>query len=291
MHPAATASRDGSYTRAATTAVAASVIVRAMNKADTIERSLTRLLDQTVEHELIVIDSGSTDGTVDIARRYADHLVQIPREEFSYGRALNLGARLASAPVHFAVSAHCLIERRDWIERALAHYERPEVAATAGARYLPDGRPLLEPFYQDAGTARVDPRWGFSNHASSWRASVWERFPFDEDMASCEDREWSWRVLAAGHRIVFDPRLYVGTGHRRAGGLAALYERTRREATELARKGHLGAPSLRESLREWWNDIPEGTPYPPLFHRLNYLRATEIAARHAGQRRGVRARR
>ena len=43
-----------------------------------------------------MIDSGSTDGTVAIASRYADHVVEIPPEEFSYGGTLNLGSRLAT---------------------------------------------------------------------------------------------------------------------------------------------------------------------------------------------------
>src|SRR5207244_4709371 len=105
-----------------------------------------------------------------------------------------------------ALSSHCFPDRTDVIERSLAHYERADVAATCGARSFPDGSPVESAFYQDLEHARAHPEWGFSNHASSWRADVWKRFPFDDHIAAAEDREWSWRVLGADLTIVFDPR-------------------------------------------------------------------------------------
>ncbi len=72
-----------------------SVVVRAKNKEQTIERALRGLRDQTVETEVILVDSGSTDRTVEIARPYCDQVISIPAEAFTYGRALNLGAEHA----------------------------------------------------------------------------------------------------------------------------------------------------------------------------------------------------
>ena len=85
----------------------ASVIVRTKDKADTVEATFAALRPQTVPVEVVVVDSGSTDGTLEIARRHADRLVEIPAEAFTFGRALNVGAAAATAPVHFALSAHC----------------------------------------------------------------------------------------------------------------------------------------------------------------------------------------
>ena len=269
----------------------ASAIVRCKDKADTIERTLRSLRAQTVPVEIVVVDSGSTDGTLEIARRHADRIVEIPADSFSFGGALNSGAEAADGDVHFALSAHCEAEREDWVERALAHYERPEVAATNGGLARWDGRPLIEPVDQTRDVLHENPYWGFSNHASSWRASVWESHRFDESLDSTEDKEWAWRVIEAGHVIVFDPFLTVDALHRKQAGTRALFRRVRGEGRALASVVDLPERTLRDVRREWWNDLPEQSMSPPLFHRVNWLRSAEILGRYVGEREGARRRR
>ncbi len=77
--------------------------MRAKDKEQTIERALRGLRAQTVEMEIILVDSGSTDRTVELARPYCDQVITIPAEAFTYGRALNLGAEHASGEVVFAL--------------------------------------------------------------------------------------------------------------------------------------------------------------------------------------------
>src|SRR4051794_2474236 len=120
----------------------ASAIVRSRDSAATIERTLKSLRSQTVDVEIIVVDSGSRDGTLEIANRLADRVIEIHFERFSYGHALNVGARAASAPFHFALSSHCVAETPDWVERSLGHYSRADVAATNGYHAMPDRRPI-----------------------------------------------------------------------------------------------------------------------------------------------------
>ncbi len=267
---------------------AGSVIVRAKNRAATLERTLSQLRNQTVEVELVVVDSGSTDGTVEIARQWCDQLIELPGERFTFGRALNIGAEAASAPIHFAVSAHCWPERSDWIARSLRQYERADVAATNGARFRPDDVPLHETFYQDAATARAHPLWGFSNHAASWRAAIWNEFPFDEEMEACEDKEWSWRVLNAGWLVAYHPLLSVSSAHRHRSGVRPYYRRIELETRELAARDAFPAFGLRDAFEEWWRGYPDESRYPPLVHRVNYYRAAEIAGKYVGGRQGRR---
>ena len=54
-------------------AFTASVVVRAKNKQATIERTLRALRAQTVQAQVIVVDSGSTDSTLDIAAVISNH--------------------------------------------------------------------------------------------------------------------------------------------------------------------------------------------------------------------------
>ncbi|MGI4895424.1 MAG: glycosyltransferase, partial [Janthinobacterium lividum] len=90
---------------------AASVIVRTYNSAATLGATLDSIRAQDVPAEIVVVDSGSGDATMDMVRARADVVVEIAHQEFSYGRALNLGAAAASAPVHVALSSHCVLPR------------------------------------------------------------------------------------------------------------------------------------------------------------------------------------
>lgn len=262
---------------------AASVIVRTLDAERTIGRVLDALRNQTVPVEIVVVDSGSVDSTREVAARRCDVLLDLSRDEFTYGRALNAGARAASAPYHFALSSHCVAVPGDWVERSLTHYATGEVAATNGPRYFADGRALTGVFLQDAAHARRDPHWGFSNHASSWRAAVWERFPFDEELPASEDREWALRVLDAGWTIAYDPALWVSSVHRYRGGPLRLYQRERREAAAVGRFAPLPPYTLREVVRRWWSEVPDNGR-PDVVSRLNYRRVAELLGKRAGQR-------
>jgi rhamnosyltransferase len=267
-----------------------SVIVRAKDKADTIGATLSALRRQTVPAEIIVVDSGSTDGTLDIAERYADRIVHIPPGRFSYGGALNAGAAVAGGDVHAALSAHCVPTADSWLADSLRRYDLPGVVATAWALLVPDGSRLIEGTYlQDREDARSHPTWGFSNHGSTWAAETWRAHVFREDLPACEDREWSWRVLAAGNRIAYSPELHVPMNHRRQAGPLALYRRVRREAETLASLGALPEPSVRALLREWWHPAtPLASPYPAALRRVGPYRGIELLATHAGIRSASR---
>src|SRR5579859_6137854 len=241
----------------------ATVIVRARDKEATIEATLRSVRDQTVDVELIVVDSGSRDGTLEIARRWADRVIEIPSHEFSYGHALNVGAAEATSPFHFALSAHCVPPTPAWIETSIAHYACSSVAATCGAPETPDFQPLLRPFVQTADTVLTNPYWGYSNHAGSWRAEVWQTDQFDEQMDAAEDKEWAQRVLSHGWVIMFDPELTVPTGHRRSAGIRPLYGRVKRESRAVWVYSSPEHPfTAARAISYWWSEFPSGSSRP-----------------------------
>jgi rhamnosyltransferase len=268
-----------------------SVVVRAKNKEQTIERALRGLRDQTVALEVILVDSGSTDATLELARPYCDQVITIPAGAFTYGRALNLGAQHASGAVIFALSAHCVPPSREWAELSLSAYTDDEVAGTWGPRSRPDGAQLTGPARFKLADLDRDTTWGFSNSASSWRKQVWEKFPFDEQLVACEDKEWMWRVLSAGFSLYADPRLVVDSSHRRDAGLRSLYTRVHREHLVMA--GMLGYPPLTFPglLKKWWSDFPDSSSRPNWQRRLSPLRAAELTGWYTGDLAGTRRRR
>jgi rhamnosyltransferase len=268
-----------------------SVVVRAKNKEQTIERALRGLREQTVPAEVILVDSGSTDGTVELARPYCDQVIRIAPEAFTYGHALNLGAEHAGGEVVFALSAHCVPSSPAWVELSLHAYADDDVAGTWGPLTGPDGSPLNGPAKFRLADMGSDVTWGFSNHASSWRKQVWERFPFDEKLVACEDKEWMWRVLSAGFSIYADPRLVVDSSHRRDAGLRSLYRRVYRERLVLSEM--LGYPRLTVAglLGKWWSDFPDASARPDWQRRFSPWRAAELTGEYTGDLVGTRRRR
>jgi rhamnosyltransferase len=264
----------------------ASVIVRAKNEAEHIGGTLQSLRDQSVPVEIIVVDSGSEDATVAIAARNCDHLLAISQEDFSFGGSLNLGCSASSAPIVFALSAHCRAPGPDWVAESLAHYDAAETGATCGERWTPDRRQVLDaPRVLTPADVAGNPFWGFSNHAASWRRAVWEAEPFDESLTSCEDKEWSWRVMLRWS-IVVDPRLVVVASHRRRSGLRSLWARNVREHRDIIGLTGGPTPTPRQMVGLWWSGFPPTTPALDWGRRLYPLRAVELAAGFHGDRRG-----
>ena len=93
----------------------ASVIVRAKNEGRNIGRALSLLDAQTVRErlEVIVVDSGSQDDTVAIARAAGARIIEIPPESFTFGGSLNTGCR---GGAHRPVGAR--LSRRSHVGRA-----------------------------------------------------------------------------------------------------------------------------------------------------------------------------
>jgi rhamnosyltransferase len=261
-----------------------SVIVRAKNKVDTIGDTLAALRRQSVPAEVVVVDSGSTDGTLRVAEQWADRVLEIPAASFSYGGALNAGAEAARAPVHAALSAHCVPVCDTWLEDSLRRYERSDVAATNANVADPLGVPIEGTYFQSIEDVVVDPTWGYSNHASTWRADVWAELPFREDLGACEDKEWSWRVLAAGWTIAYAPELAAPMAHRRSAGLKPLYQRITREAQAMVSLGAAEPLSGADALRAWWSSFPSPSSKPTVVRRASPYRMAELAGAWRGSR-------
>lgn len=262
---------------------AASVIVRTWNSERTLERSIASVRAQTVEAEVLVVDSGSSDGTLALAERLADRVLCVPGGGFSFGGALNAGAAAASAQAHVALSSHCALPHRTWVEVALANLAEPEVVATCSADVDAVGAPLRQAVRAFHDQLVAHPFWGFTNHASAWSARVWQQHPFDERLPACEDREWSWRATRPDLAVVLDPRLEVPVAHRRAAGVRAYSSRLLRELAAYRSLGVLTPYSLRDAGRDWLRS-PSDPAVPRGSRPGGRTRAVEVAARWQASR-------
>jgi len=112
---------------------ACSVIIRAYNEEKHIARLLTGIAQQTVKDvQIILVDSGSKDRTVEIARQFPVDIVHIRPEEFTFGRSLNRGIEASQADVVVFASAHVYPVYPDWLEKMIEPFANPQMAVVYG---------------------------------------------------------------------------------------------------------------------------------------------------------------
>lgn len=262
-----------------------SVVIRARDEALAIARCLESIAEQRLaraqEIEVIVVDSGSEDPSAEIARAHGARVVEMPARAFSFGRALNLGAANARGEILVALSAHAFAPDPHWLGRLAQAFENPGVACATGDRFDPEGRPLRAALEQNFELARRRPEWGYSNAAGAFRAALWRRRPFRDDLPGCEDKEWAWYWLKRGYVCLVDPSVTVDHDHSH-DSLLSIYRRARREAQGYSVFAELPPYGARELRREWWSDLRwYGSAARA---RLSHRRAARLVGAYAGRR-------
>ncbi|HUX87895.1 MAG TPA: glycosyltransferase [Chloroflexota bacterium] len=192
-----------------------SVIVPARNAARTIGECLLSVLSQSVPRELyeiIVVDDGSTDATVRIARSH--NVRVIPQPPLGVAAARNTGARAAKSDILLFVDADC-VPALDWIGQMLAPFEDPLVVGAKGA-YLTHQEDLLPRLVQVEyeekyrRLERFDSIDFIDGYSAAYRRSAFlAAGGFDASLAAAEDVELSFRLAKSGQRLVFAPKARV----------------------------------------------------------------------------------
>jgi len=210
-----------------------SVIIRCYNEREHIGKLLYGVFQQTVEDvEVLLVDSGSTDGTLEKAREYPiDDVVYVSPEEFSFGRALNRGIEAANGDFCVFASAHVYPKREDWLESLLEMFVE-DVALVYGKQRgneetkFPE-RQIFRKWFPDKDRPRQETP--FCNNANcAIRRSVWEEFPYDEELPGLEDLDWAKRVREAGWDISYASEATIVHVHDETP--SEVYNRYRREA-------------------------------------------------------------
>lgn len=180
-----------------------------------------------LESEILVIDSGSSDRTIEHARVYPQiRIHKIPAAEFGHGKTRNLGARMTTRPVIVFLVQDATPATADFLTRLATPLEDEGFAGVYG-RQLPRPwtnkleRIFLNSTYPDTREVRacVSQRplgirdIFFSNVCSAMRRDVWERIPFDETLIMSEDQLWAKQVLLSGQRLLYEPGAVVFHSH------------------------------------------------------------------------------
>ena len=219
-----------------------------------------QMLQARFDLDILVIDSGSRDGTPEHAERAGLRLHRIDPADFGHGCTRNLGVQMTTGEIICFLTQDVLPCTPDWPVRFAEALADPEVAGVYG-RQVPRDATTMEMFFVSlnypAEPLRFEPQSGghhprpgrvlFSNAFSAIRRDMALRIPFVDDVPVSEDQVWAHQVLAAGYSVAYEPRAEALHAHHYT--LRGLFRRTALVGRALRMIDMDGGATLPESVR------------------------------------------
>ena len=187
-----------------------SIIIRALNEAAHIGKLLYGIQQQTkLPDEIILVDSGSTDNTISIASSYDVVIEKIKKDEFTFGRSLNIGCSKAKSDILVFLSAHVYPSDKDWLVNILKPFNDPNVVCTYGKQRgnkttkFSENQVFLAYFPNNIKDVKTN---YFCNNANcAIRKKEWLSVNYDESLTGLEDLDWAKKQYQNGKRIIYVP--------------------------------------------------------------------------------------
>jgi rhamnosyltransferase len=214
-----------------------SIIILSKNEERYIDSTLDMVFQQKVDmrYEVIVIDSGSGDSTLDIAKNYPVKILEIPSDEFSHGETRNQGARIANGDIVVFLNADATPKDDNWLKNLTENFKNDEKIVAVYSRIYPrqDCNPLRSWEILNDAYLQNDKRVKYIDNFDKYNCmnSRDKRRLLSFQTISCairkhfllknpfkqlefgEDLEWSKRIMEKGFKVVFEPESVVLHSH------------------------------------------------------------------------------
>lgn len=208
-----------------------SVVVPVKNESEKIKACLDGILSQTIPvSEIIIIDSGSTDGTQEIVSAYSEViLVEIDPNDFNHGETRNIGAKIAIGEYILYTVGDARPFDENWIEFLLNGFTNESVAGVCGLQVvahdketnpidwfkpITDNPQMTSYYYQKKEAFEAltpsDKRMACSwdNVSAMYRKDILKKIPFIKTVYG-EDTYWAMEALKSGYALTYNPRSRV----------------------------------------------------------------------------------
>ena len=171
-----------------------SVVIRTLNEETYLGELLEAIQSQEQAKfsvEVVIVDSGSTDKTLEIAESFGARITTIHKSEFTFGRSLNVGCDFANGDIFVLISGHCVPVNKNWLGNLIAPLVNGDAGYSYGRQIGRDStkyseRQLFDKYFP--ASSRLQTEEFFCNNANSAiLKSVWEKYGFDEQVTGLED--------------------------------------------------------------------------------------------------------
>ena len=186
-----------------------SIIIRTLNEetylGDLLDGIRKQELDAGVSVETVLVDSGSTDRTLEIAERAGCRITHIEKSEFSFGRSLNVGCDFAEGDILVFVSGHCVPCDARWLANLIRPLTEGACSYSYGCKrgYGPTKFSETQVFLKYYPAFSMVPQSSFyaNNANAAIPRDLWQQYRFDEALTGLEDMHLAKRMVSAGHQI------------------------------------------------------------------------------------------
>lgn len=188
----------------------ASIIIRTYNEGKYLDLLLTSIsvqISPSVEIEVVIVDSGSADDTLMIAKKHNCRVTHIDKTDFTYGRSLNVGCEFAQGEFFIFISGHCLPVNEHWLENLIKPLINNNIVYSYGRQEGKDTTKFSE--YRHFEKCFPDyskhPQEGFfcNNANAAITQKSWQCFKFDENLTGLEDMFMAKQLVEAGEKIAY----------------------------------------------------------------------------------------
>lgn len=204
-----------------------SVIIPTYNAESYLKTLLEKLKAQTVSFELIIIDSSSTDATLDIAKSYTENIITIPTHEFDHGGTRTKAAKTAHGDIIVFLTQDALPYHNDTIESLIYVFNTPSIAATYGRQLAYKetslfGKHLRQFNYPETSSTRTlndRKQYGIktaslSDSFAAYRKEVLEHIGYFKDgLIFGEDMYAGAKILLEGYSLAYVANAQVYHSH------------------------------------------------------------------------------
>lgn len=181
-----------------------SIVLPAFNEERFIETTLKSLLELDYpreKYEIIVVDNGSSDSTVEIAEKYADQVFVYPKVRV--GAVRNYGVKHAKGEVIAFLDSDC-VPAHDWLKSSIQYMEDNNCDAVGGVYLLRSNPAWVESSWIVSPDLRDRPTNILIGGSIIIKKQVFDAISgFDESVNAGEDSALARSLVAGGYKVHF----------------------------------------------------------------------------------------
>lgn len=201
-----------------------SIIILTKNAGDNFNKVLKGVFSQDYKNfEVIIIDSSSTDNTLEIAKQYTTKIIKIKPEEFGHGKTRNYGVKLAKGKYVVFLTHDAIPKNNKWLSELIKPLKNKKLAGVFSRQIPKENENEIDKFfyfslYPEKSMVFKKNNYSmgdniFSDVSSAIKKDILMKYPYNNDIIVTEDYEWAKRIMNQGYNLFYNSKSKVIHSH------------------------------------------------------------------------------